>query len=531
MAPNCLNMKFLASLISSFSVMAASLMSQAESPNFVVVYMDDLGWADSSVPMVEGQANTRSDFYQTPGLERLAREGMVLSDAYSPAPVCTPSRNAMLHGMTPARMLNATLNTKRSFEEYRGKITIPQALKQANPNYITAHFGKWHIPAVSPVKAGYDVTENDKGTGNGEGDFLDDMKTFLPEEDPKRIFSLTDMTKEFIAEQVEAERPFFVQLSHYSVHIWHDSLKETREKYRALPRPSKAMDSDYLPEDEISESAYKHNWLINYAAMVDDTDRAFIDLLDHLDALGISENTYVIFTSDNGGGLRGNRPLSGAKGDLTEGGIRVPFIVRGPGVPQGQYCSVPTAGWDLLPTFYELAGGNEPLPDALDGVSIAAAFTQGDAAEINRPGDALIFHFPWYNGEPESAIRRGDFKLLKNLDTQKSALYKLEDDLSEQRDLSASYPEVAASMEKQMTDYLDSVGAEDVNELRADFLKNIEGPWLKDAQARAERLRPNAASGDVSAQKQLDETEKYIKWLKQEAIFTRERMALSEGAQ
>ena len=164
-------------------------------------------------------------------------------------------------------------------------------------------------------------------------------------------------------------------------------------------------------------------------------------------------------------------------------------------------------------------------------MSIAAAFTQGDAAEINRPGDALIFHFPWYNGEPESAIRRGDFKLLKNLDTQKSALYKLEDDLSEQRDLSASYPEMAASMEKQMTDYLDSVGAEDVNELRADFLKNIEGPWLKDAQARAERLRPNAASGDVSAKKQLDETEKYIKWLKQEAIFTRERMALSEGAQ
>ena len=91
--------------------------------------------------------------------------------------------------------------------------------------------------------------------------------------------------------------------------------------------------------------------------MVDDTDRAFGDLLDHLKALGIEENTYVIFTSDNGGGLRGNAPLSGAKGDLTEGGIRVPFVIRGPEVPAGHYCSFPIAGWDLLPTFYDLAGG------------------------------------------------------------------------------------------------------------------------------------------------------------------------------
>lgn len=523
--------KCLASLLGFFAVLGVPLVGKNVTPNFVVVYMDDLGWADSSVPMIEGRTGTRSDFYQTPELERLAREGMVFSDAYSPAPVCTPSRNAMLHGMTPARMLNATLNTKRSLGEYRGKITIPQALKLANPEYVTAHFGKWHIPSISPVKAGYDVTEKEKGTGNGEGDFLDDMKTVLPEEDPKRIFSLTKRTKDFISEQVEAGRPFFVQLSHYSVHIWHDSLKETRDKYRALPRPSKAMDIDYLPEDEISESVYKHNWLINYAAMIEDTDRAFGELLNHLDRLGISENTYVIFTSDNGGGLRGNKPLSGAKGDLTEGGIRVPFIIRGPGVPKGRYCSVPTAGWDLLPTYYELAGGRHALPEELDGVSIAAAFHEGDAAAIERPGDALIFHFPWYNGEPESAIRRGEFKLLKNLDTQKTALYRIHDDLSEKRDVSGSYPEVAALMEKQMTDYLNSVSAEKVNELRADFLKNIEGEWLEGAQARAVRERAAAKAGDAGARKKLAETERYIKWLKQEAIFTRKRMAMAEESQ
>ena len=218
--------------------------------------MDDLGWADTSVEMVRDQSETRSDFYETPNLEQLAEEGMVFSDAYAPAPVCTPSRNSILHGMTPARMLNTTLNTTFSKENYRGLITIPQAIKRANPEYVTAHYGKWHIGSISPEKAGYDVTENMKGTGNGEGDFMDDMKTFLPEEDPKRIFSLTEMSKKFMTEQVEADRPFYLQLSHYSVHIWHDSLKETRAKYRALPRPEKATDEDYLPEDEISESAF-----------------------------------------------------------------------------------------------------------------------------------------------------------------------------------------------------------------------------------------------------------------------------------
>ena len=214
---------------------------------------------------------------------------------------------------------------------------------------------------------------------------------------------------------------------------------------------------------------------------------------------------------------------------MTEGGIRIPLVVCGPGVPKGQYCSVPTAGWDWLPTFYQLAGGTAPLPEELDGVSIADTFTRGDAATVERPGDALIFHFPWYNGEPESSIRRGDFKLLKNLDTQAIALYKLSDDLSEKHDLKSSYPEMAASLEQQMMEYLDSVGAEDVNQLRAGFLKNIEGEWLTKAEARADSNRAAAAAGNAQAQQQLAEAEKYIKWLKQEAIFTRERMAMSEG--
>ncbi len=290
-----------------------------KAPNFVLVYIDDLGWTDTSVEMMAGRADTRSDFYQTPHLERFAKEGMVFSDAYASAPVCTPSRNAVLHGMTPARLLNSTLNSDVCKEEYRGIITIPQALKKVNSDYVTAHFGKWHISAITPAEAGYDVT--DGPTGNGEGDFQDDMKTALPDEDPKRMFSLTERSKTFISEQVEAGRPFFLQLSHYAVHIWHDSLYRTREKYRSLPRSSKARDGDDLPEDRISESAFKHDWLLNYAAMIEDMDRSFGTLLDALEMLGMANNTYVVFTSDNGGGMRGNGPLRGAKADLTEGGI------------------------------------------------------------------------------------------------------------------------------------------------------------------------------------------------------------------
>ena len=157
----------------------------AKSPNFVLVYIDDIGWADTSIEMVPGDSESVSDFYQTPHLERLVKDGMIFSNAYAPSPVCTPSRNSLQHGMTPARLLNSVLYPGNAIKEYRGVITIPQALKKANPEYISAHFGKWHVPSVIPTKAGYEVT--DGPTGNGEGDYEDDFRTQLPESDPKRM--------------------------------------------------------------------------------------------------------------------------------------------------------------------------------------------------------------------------------------------------------------------------------------------------------------------------------------------------------
>jgi arylsulfatase A-like enzyme len=470
---------------------------------------------------MQGEDNTKSDFYRTPALESFAKEGMVFSNAYAPAPVCTPSRNSMLHGMTPANMLNSVLHADQSIKNYRGVITIPQALKKADENYITAHFGKWHIPCITPKKAGYDVT--DGPTGNGEGDYEDDMKTPLSEKDPKRMVELTDKTINFMTEQVKSDKPFFVQLSHYAVHIWHDSSKETREKYRKLPRGKKAMDSDYLPESEISEGAYKHNWLINYAAMIDDMDVQFDRLLKSINTLGIKENTYVIFTSDNGGGLRGNEPLQGAKCDLTEGGIRIPFIVRGPQVPKNTYCNKTTVGWDLLPTLYDLAGGKSKLPDAIEGGSLKSVLSKGDDGKITRNLSEIIFHFPWYNGEPESAMIIGNMKILKNLDTKKVQLFDISKDYSELNDLAGQMPERVAAMEKRLTDYLKEVEAEDVTTLRQGYLERITQTWRPYEAKKLAALKVKLANGDDSVKKEVDRITGYIKFLDNEVAHSIKR--------
>jgi arylsulfatase A len=504
---------------------AGQLDADQQTPNFILVYIDDLGWTDTSVEMIRGRKDTRSDFYQTPHLERLAREGMIFSAAYAPAPVCTPSRNSMLHGMTPARMHNSVLNAKDSVENYQGKTTIPQALKQANANYVTAHFGKWHNPTLTPSKAGFDVS--DGPTGNGQGDFLQDMRTHLPDDNPKRLVSLSRKSRDFVEQQTKAGKPFFLQVSHYSVHIWHDSFKKTREKYRKLPRGSRCLDRDYVPEEQITEEDFKHNWILNYAAMIDDTDATFGELLKTVDDLGIADNTYVVFTSDNGGGVRGNAPLRGAKADLTEGGIRVPLVVRGPRIPKRGYCNVPVTGWDFLQTFYDLAGGTKALPDELDGGSLKEVFENGDKGKVVRNTEALIFHFPWYNGEPESAIRVGDYKLLKNLDTRKTELYKVSEDISEKNDLLSQMPELASTLDDQLTSYLKSVDAETVVRLRGYFLDNILKRWLPHQEEKMAELKKKLADGE-QVEKEILKKQKYMTWLKQQVVYTRERLKLHE---
>ena len=486
----------------SFSIgvtVLSSLVSFGKSPNFVLVYMDDLGWAETSVEMIKGRADTRSDFNQTPNLERLAHEGMVLSACYSPSALCAPSRNSLLHGMTPSRLRYTVLSSVEAKKKYLGQITIPQALKKANPKYVSAHFGKWHNESIKPTEAGYDVT--DGPNGNGPGDFDDDGKTHLPEDDPKRIFSLTEKSIDFMKEQVAAEKPFYLQLSHYANHIWHDSLKETREKYKKLPKGRKYEKKDGMPDEEIPIAMYNHGWIINYAAMLDDVDHAFGTLLDAIDELGIKEETYVIFTSDNGGGFRGNAPLKAGKGSLYEGGIRMPSFVRGPGVEAGSYSKVPVVQWDFLPTFYDLAGGTEPLPEELDGGSIRSVFEKGNEGRVKRRVRDLIFHFPWHTGVAESVIRSGNYKLRKDLDSLKIELFDIERDLEENHDLAKKLPKIVKKLDRRRSAYLEQVNAETVTLTRRNYVELLEGGWIESGRNRLAKLKSELAADPTNRQK------------------------------
>lgn len=476
-----------------------SVVFGAKAPNFVLIYVDDLGWSETSVEMIKGRPDTRSDFYETPNIERLAKNGMVLSSCYSPSALCAPSRNSLLHGMTPSRLRYTVLSAVEARKRYLGKVTIPKALKQANPDYVTAHFGKWHNESIKPTAAGYDVT--DGPNGNGPGDFADDSKTHLPDDDPKRIFSLTDQSIRFMKEQVAAERPFYVQLSHYAMHIWHDSLRETREKYKKLPGGRKYQKNDGKLEEEISIATYNHGWIVNYAAMLDDLDRAFGTLLDELDELGIGENTYVILTSDNGGGFRGNAPLKGGKGSLYEGGIRMPTFVRGPGVKPGVYCDVPVVQWDFLQTFYDLAGGTAPLPAELDGGSLRDVFERGNTGVVKRNTEALVFHFPWHTGEPESVIRLGNHKLRKDLDSLELQLFDLSEDIGEKHDLSDQLPGLVQVLDRKRVAYLDSVDAETVTLTRRNYVELLEGGWIENGRKRLAKLQTELAADPGSKQK------------------------------
>jgi len=308
------------------STFSWSAESKNKKPNMILFLTDDQGWVDTSVQMMRSRPDSKSDYYQTPNLERLAREGMVFSNAYSPAPICVPTRHSIQFGKTPSRLRNTGHYT--GVNHCENERSIAQVLKAADSNYVTAHFGKWglHHP---PEYWGYDKSDGQNNNYHGDWRSVKDKRA-LPADDPKRIFSLTRRANEFMQAQVEAGRPFFMQVSHYAPHVQHRALKKTIEKYKKLPPGGKCRPVDYE-----SPPPPLNDWVLEYAAMIEDLDTGLGMLLDKLDKLGIAENTYIIFTSNNGGGFKGCEPLRAGKASLYEGGLRVPTVVRGPGIKPG----------------------------------------------------------------------------------------------------------------------------------------------------------------------------------------------------
>jgi arylsulfatase A-like enzyme len=416
----------------------------ADSPNIILILTDDQGWSQRSGLMDPENPKSGASYLHTPAMDRIAEEGMRFTGGYSPAPLCTPTRRSILCGTSAAR----------SGTEFASKwvpadhMTLPRALKQANPEYQCAHFGKWGEKMISsPEECGYDVS--DGHTGNVTGGMAEKMQPAHIVEDPKRTGSVTDRSIEFIREQTKAGKPFYAQVSYYAVHLRTELLQTSLEKYQKKGAPDRA---------------YSLGW----AGMLEELDSGIGRLLDELDTLGISDNTYVVFTTDNGG--RGtvpggdpkspavNAPLSGAKHSLLEGGIRVPLMVRGPSIEAGSVCRVPVAGYDFLPTFHELAGGKGKLSDELDGGSFVTLFSDPKTDSVKRPIDGLVFSRP---RQGMAVLRAGQWKLLADVNVkreiQSAKLFNVVADIAEEHDLSTTQADKAKKLQARLKTYLQTV--------------------------------------------------------------------------
>lgn len=440
-----------------FSVSALSAMAQK--PNIVLILADDLGAADLGC--------TGSTFYKTPHLDALAKQGVRFTDAYAACPVCSPTRAALLTGKYPARLgitdwlpgrpdrtdqklKRPTLTMQLPLEE----VTLAERLKEHR--YTTAHIGKWHLggKGFEPTRQGFDLNIGGDDIGTTLSYFAPFKRTmggkdrFMPglESAPEGEYltdRLTAEAEKFI--RAHKNQPFFLYMPHYAVHTPMRAKEELIRKYANKPTFGKQSNAVY-------------------AAMLESLDESVGRLLQVLDEEKLSDKTIVIFTSDNGGlaTLEGmpqpptyNGPYREGKGYLYEGGIRVPLIVRGPGVRGGgRLDSTPTSSQDFVPTICELCG--IPCPEKLDGVSIAKTLSDGSAPER----DALYWHYPHYANQgsrPGGAIREGNYKLIEFYESGRRELFDLSK--GEGQNLVESKPEIAKRLADKLDTWRTSVGA------------------------------------------------------------------------
>ena len=405
--------------------MAAGLTAGAAPPNFVFILADDQAWNGLSRRMIRSLPESGSDFHRTPNIDRLAREGMTFSRAYAAAPKCEPSRYAITFGMTTTS-LNAP--DKRTAARLRAEMrhSLANSLKQANSAYRTATFGKWQLTR-SQRDLGFDQDDG-RITQNRDGESPDSR-------DPKRMFELTQKGNAFMRDSVEDGSPFYLQLWHYAVHGSNQSLPETLARWKARPLGRRHRDP-------------------TRAAMAEDFDRAVGMTLAMIDKLGIRDNTYVLYMSDNGGPTR---YLRGGKTNVTEGGLRVPLLVRGPGIEQNTYCEVPVVAYDLLPTVLDFADPQASPPTGVEGGSWKRTLLNGCKSGVDRPVDRMVFFFAEARGRetgPQAAIVREEFKLLYSWTDGRAALFDVAADPREARDISSEHRGLAVRLKRELMDHL-----------------------------------------------------------------------------
>jgi arylsulfatase A-like enzyme len=444
-------------------------------PNFVFFLIDDLGWKDLGC--------YGSTFYETPNIDRLAAHGMRFTNAYTASPVCSPTRASLMTGKHPARLgITDWIGAPQKPTTYRDHLpleefTIAEALREAG--YATCNVGKWHLSTRGedraeyyPDRQGFDVNIGGDDSGAPPTYFHPytrrnrSMETMPPggEEGEYLTDRLTDESLKFI--EANRDRPFLLYLSHFAVHTPIESKPELTEKYEAkaarLPEPDgprfKPVYGPYRTRLVQDHAAY--------AGMVQSVDESVGRVLNKIRDLGLEEDTIILFMSDNGGlstvpseAPTGNLPLRAGKGWLYEAGIRVPMIVKWPGVVQpGGECHEPVTSTDFYPTMLEMAGLPLEPKRHLDGLSLVPLLKR--AGTPRR--EALYWHYPHYHGSgnrPSGAIRAGDYKLIEWYEDGHIELYNLKDDLGERNDLVTTMPTKADELRQRLHAWRAEVGA------------------------------------------------------------------------
>lgn len=452
-------------------------MKTGKKPNIIFTLIDDMGWKDLG--------SYGSDFYETPHIDRLAEEGVRFTDAYAACPVCSPTRASIMSGKYPAtvgvtdwigahtkgKLIDAPYIDHLPLEEK----SIAASLKEGG--YDTWHVGKWHLgtEAYYPDKHGFDVNIGGCHWGSPHGGYFSPYGIENLEEGPEGEYLTDRLTDEAISLiENKSDKPFFLNLAHYTVHTPIQAPQELVKKYEQKARDlgidkiNPIVEGEHFPPDHKKNERIQRRVIQShpeYAAMVENLDTNMGRLFEALEASGEADNTIVIFTSDNGGLSTAegsptcNAPLNEGKGWMYEGGVREPLLVKWPGVVEpGTVSDVPVTSPDFYPTMLEMAGLPLQPEQHTDGVSMNPVL-RGET-ELDR--DAIFWHYPHYGnqgGSPGSSIRMGDFKLIEFFEDDVVELYHLRDDIGELHDIAADHPEVVKDMKERLTDWRESVGA------------------------------------------------------------------------
>lgn len=482
-------------------------LAQPAAPNIIVIITDDYSWNGLSVQMDPNVPNSKSDFYQTPNLAALAHSGMRFSNGYAPTSMCSPTRAALLTGRSPGQLQQTELKdaqpgTPRYMGSFTGlpltpptpefldptQLTMPRLIKQANSSYRTGLIGKWHLDipeTVTPTSSGFD--------------YFKDVGVPSQNVDPWGLAALAVEADKFMTQSVTSGTPFFMQYAPKAPHPPVYAKPEVVAKYEALPKGVVHKDP-------------------GYAAMVEHLDDTVGQVLDRVEQLGIADNTYIVFTSDHGAAINysSNAPLRHGKSSIYEGGVRVPFMVKGPGIAADTFSEVPVQMVDIFSTVAAWAGYNGPTPEGVEGADLNPVLKNGGVLPAGmdhltrqfHEGGEIYVHQPQYMAVgpssrliPASFVRDGDFKLYRqysetgNFALDRYSLYNLKTDIGETTNLATQMPEKFAELKLKLNNYLEAIDAS----FAYDVKKNINLTWNAGAPGVDPTLWRSVANVDYKA--------------------------------